>query len=520
MSDTPLFTSCCNTDALAASFLNYQVDAFENPTYSIPSAPMNNMNNGAAFMDNGNSNDIFADFSSFINAPLASYDNSNTSVPQSTSPPLQNAFRTFSGNYDNTATFVPSATTINSGGGNLYRKSSSSSSSSASSSPLIASPAFDAAPAFNFAGNAGAGFATKYGGMNGFNSLPGGDFNSPNLSGVDTPALVADDGNDLVGSLTTSPMWGQLDLAGISLFPQQQIQAQAAAAAVTANAQATAPTMSPALAAHRASFSAVQQASLLPTISPRELSMSLGDKSPQIITGASLAVSSPLVQAISAPTSTTPAFSTKPALKNSGNGIKRSRQSPAFGGDDSDEESDEEGENEANNARSGKKARRSTSVHFTGSRNGVTPLLSLDAPTQSRTYRGPESKTSKRAIPAAAARKVAAIKAQAEMQKRARRSVSVVDSIIAPTANSNAGGNDDEEEDEEVHEAIEMSIEAKRRQNTIAARRSRQRKAEHLSGLEDSIRALTERVAQLENEKTVWMMRALSAGWTEDSRAA
>lgn len=66
---------------------------------------------------------------------------------------------------------------------------------------------------------------------------------------------------------------------------------------------------------------------------------------------------------------------------------------------------------------------------------------------------------------------------------------------------------------------IEKSIEEKRRQNTVAARRSRQRKAEHLQTLENTIAELQERQAALEMEVQVWTQRALAAGWNESFRA-
>lgn len=126
---------------------------------------------------------------------------------------------------------------------------------------------------------------------------------------------------------------------------------------------------------------------------------------------------------------------------------------------------------------------------FTGTRNSAIPLLDETAPIQSRTYTGPASKTSRRKVPAAAAKKVAALKALAE------------------------------NEGVDVSEEIEMSIEEKRKQNTIAARRSRQRKAEHLAELEETIRSLREQVEAGEREKDVWMRRAYAAGWTDASRA-
>ncbi|KAL0961469.1 hypothetical protein HGRIS_006413 [Hohenbuehelia grisea] len=111
-------------------------------------------------------------------------------------------------------------------------------------------------------------------------------------------------------------------------------------------------------------------------------------------------------------------------------------------------------------------ARRSTA---TGTRKNITPdtLVPLDAPTQSRSYVTP-SATSRKEVPAVFAR------------KRAR---------------SQAFG---DEEDELANEegpgpnATEREqIEWKRRQNTLAARKSRKRKLEHQQMLEGQVHDLT-----------------------------
>jgi len=125
---------------------------------------------------------------------------------------------------------------------------------------------------------------------------------------------------------------------------------------------------------------------------------------------------------------------------------------------------------------------------FTGSRNTAIPLLDATAPTQKRVYHGPPSKTSKRAIPASAARKVASLQ-----QIAANGTVEV----------------------EEVEAEIEKSIEEKRRQNTVAARRSRMRKAEHLAGLEEQVRNMHEMMERCREEMEIWKERALQAGWRE-----
>jgi hypothetical protein len=103
----------------------------------------------------------------------------------------------------------------------------------------------------------------------------------------------------------------------------------------------------------------------------------------------------------------------------------------------------------------------------TGTRKNVTPdtLIPIDAPIQTRKYSTP-SATSRKDVPATFAR------------KRAR---------------SQAFGDDDEDVDAAAAAAAAgpptegeaAAIEAKRLQNTLAARRSRKRKLEHLKGLED-----------------------------------
>lgn len=127
----------------------------------------------------------------------------------------------------------------------------------------------------------------------------------------------------------------------------------------------------------------------------------------------------------------------------------------------------------------------SSAPRFTGTRKTAIPLLDENAPLQKRVYKGPPSKTSKRAVPAAAARKVAALQAVAE------------------------------EKGIDTSEAIEDTIQKRRLHNTLAARRSRHRKAEHLEELESTIAQLREALANAENEKDVWIARAMAAGWTE-----
>ncbi|KAJ7194756.1 hypothetical protein GGX14DRAFT_475933 [Mycena pura] len=112
----------------------------------------------------------------------------------------------------------------------------------------------------------------------------------------------------------------------------------------------------------------------------------------------------------------------------------------------------------------------------TGTRKNITAesLIPLDAPTQRRTYVTP-SATSRKAVPAGFRKRLA----------------------------SEAFG-DEEAELAELAGVDPESIEWKRRQNTIAARKSRKRKLEHQQMLEDQ-------AATLKREVTMWRERALMA---------
>lgn len=114
----------------------------------------------------------------------------------------------------------------------------------------------------------------------------------------------------------------------------------------------------------------------------------------------------------------------------------------------------------------------------TGTRKNITPeaLVSVDAPIQTRKYVTP-SATSRKEVPTAFLKK-----------KRAR---------------SQAFGEEDELEDEIAIDQNDLdAIEAKRRQNTLAARRSRRRKLEYQRELEASVEREKE-------EKEAWKRRAL-----------
>ena len=113
----------------------------------------------------------------------------------------------------------------------------------------------------------------------------------------------------------------------------------------------------------------------------------------------------------------------------------------------------------------------------TGTRKNVTPdsLIPVDAPIQNRKYVS-ESATSRKELPAVFARK----------RKRASVELDEEDLLAAPPTTNELS-----------------AIEAKRRQNTLAARRSRKRKLEHQRDLESTIE--NERA-----EKDAWKQRALA----------
>ncbi|KAF7292993.1 Imprinted and ancient [Mycena indigotica] len=119
--------------------------------------------------------------------------------------------------------------------------------------------------------------------------------------------------------------------------------------------------------------------------------------------------------------------------------------------------------------------------NVTGTRKNLTPdsLISMDAPTQKRSYTAP-SVTSRKALPAGFIRK---------RGFNAAFGVDETDEVLpelSPTATE------------------QEQIEWKRRQNTLAARKSRKRKLEHQQGLEGQI-------DDLKSQVTMWRERALMA---------
>ncbi|KZT23411.1 hypothetical protein NEOLEDRAFT_1096099 [Neolentinus lepideus HHB14362 ss-1] len=118
----------------------------------------------------------------------------------------------------------------------------------------------------------------------------------------------------------------------------------------------------------------------------------------------------------------------------------------------------------------------------TGTRKNIMPaaLVPIDAPTQKRTYYTP-SVTSRKEVPAVFARKRARSAAFGEEEDQ-----------LADGAGATGLTMSEQE-----------AIEAKRRQNTLAARRSRKRKLEYQ-------RQLEEEVEKEKQEKEMWKTRALT----------
>ncbi|KAG1814974.1 hypothetical protein EV424DRAFT_1325633 [Suillus variegatus] len=120
-------------------------------------------------------------------------------------------------------------------------------------------------------------------------------------------------------------------------------------------------------------------------------------------------------------------------------------------------------------------------VAVTGTRKNITPeaLVPIDAPTQQRKYLTP-SVTSRKEVPAVFARKRARTAAFGDEQDELNEDVRILPSMTE-----------------------QEQIEAKRRQNTVAARRSRKRKLEYQRELEES-------VEQYKRESEIWKSKAMT----------
>jgi hypothetical protein len=145
--------------------------------------------------------------------------------------------------------------------------------------------------------------------------------------------------------------------------------------------------------------------------------------------------------------------------------------------------------------------KKSTGRKYTGTRPNLTPakLIPLDAPVQNRNYVLP-STTSRKAIPTAFQAKLQGPSSTSSVagKKRARSEISEEVSLPVPTPsrtniNTTPSSNTPSEDSTpSTPAALEEAIQAKRLQNTYAARRSRARKLEYLKTLEDEVQELKE----------------------------
>lgn len=143
------------------------------------------------------------------------------------------------------------------------------------------------------------------------------------------------------------------------------------------------------------------------------------------------------------------------------------------------------------------KGRRSNA---TGTRKNVTPesLVPVDAPIQARKYATP-SATSRKEIPAAFLK--------SQKRKRSRIQAFGDDETQNPSVGGSLSPEDDAAEEQPPLNATEKElIEWKRRQNTLAARKSRKRKLEHQQFLETRVKDL-----ETENEMLKVKSEALEA---------
>jgi hypothetical protein len=124
--------------------------------------------------------------------------------------------------------------------------------------------------------------------------------------------------------------------------------------------------------------------------------------------------------------------------------------------------------------------------NFKGFRNTKKPMIQYDAPTLPKNYLT-ESATSRK-------RKAAEASSPAPSSSKRGRSASVAPPVELPQTAAEPLDADD------LDESQLSAIELKRRQNTLAARRSRMRKAEFVKSLQDEIDRLKQLNEQLQQE--------------------
>lgn len=138
---------------------------------------------------------------------------------------------------------------------------------------------------------------------------------------------------------------------------------------------------------------------------------------------------------------------------------------------------------------------------YTGTRNTKIPPVALDAPTLPKSYVTPSATSRKRAPPAVTG----------QLTKRRKSS-------SASSAKSATPGDGPEDtknlptEDDNIPDELLSAIELKRRQNTIAARRSRARKQQHIQELSDQVAVLEQQLAESQRAFAELAQRATQAG--------
>ncbi|KAG8934101.1 hypothetical protein FRC02_010584 [Tulasnella sp. 418] len=141
----------------------------------------------------------------------------------------------------------------------------------------------------------------------------------------------------------------------------------------------------------------------------------------------------------------------------------------------------------------------------TGHRRNITSasLVPLDAPTQVRHYLTPSS-TSKKETPSAFIARKNKLKAKEATLRSKKRSRDGEDDGHDEVIERDELINPDTEDVSTEQTSLLSAIEAKRRQNTLAARRSRQRKLDYVRNLEELLGVLT-------RERDEWKERAEKA---------
>ncbi|KAG9037184.1 hypothetical protein FRB95_006437 [Tulasnella sp. JGI-2019a] len=158
-----------------------------------------------------------------------------------------------------------------------------------------------------------------------------------------------------------------------------------------------------------------------------------------------------------------------------------------------------------------------------GYRKNVKPtdLLSLEAPIQPRKYTGP-STTARKEVPSSVARTFNSVQAPLMTRKRssdqaglAARDDAQQDGHHMDSSSSDGGPSSSLVEGSpamaSTKDELAEHIKEKRRLNTLAARKTRQRKAQFAEEMKETVARLTRENEQLEQERAEWQARAEQA---------